>query len=165
MLSSWYQPHYAAPTAGLFIILYFSCVAWCRRLRLGRFDVGRYFVTIILAGWMASQVAKLAIPLARTVVTGATPQWSQWARRRADIERQLRSEPGKDLVIVRYGQRHSFHEEWVRNAADVDRSTVVWAHDLGAAKNAVLMEYFRDRKVWLLDVDDPTGPERRSELR
>ena len=164
-LSSWYQLHYAAPATALFIVLYFSCLAWCRGLRLGRFAVGEYVVAFVLAFWTASQLAKLGVPLVRTLTTGATPEWSQWARRRADIERQLRSEAGKDLVIVRYGPGHNFHDEWVRNGADIDRADVVWAHDLGAAKNARLIAYFRDRKVWLLEVNGRTERERRSEVR
>jgi hypothetical protein len=163
MLSSWYQLHYAAPAAGLFMILYVTCLAWCQRLRLGRFDAGKYFVALIVAVWMTSQLAKLGVPIVRVLVTGATPEWSHWARRRADLEHRLRSEGGKDLVIVRYNPRHDFHHEWVRNAADIDRSPVVWAHDLGLAKNARLLEYFRDRKAWLLEVNDPAAGERIKE--
>jgi len=163
MLSSWYQLHYAAPAAGLFVVLYVTCLAWCRRLRLGRFDAGKYFVAVILSVWIVSQLAKLAVPIVRVLATGATPEWSRWARRRADLERRLQSAGGKDLVIVRYGPRHDVHHEWVRNAADIDRSAVVWAHDLGLAKNARLLEYFRERKAWLLEVNDADGGERIQE--
>jgi hypothetical protein len=163
MFSSWYQLHYAAPAAGIFMILYLTCLAWCQRLRLGRFEVGNYFVAVILAVWMTSQLAKLGVPIVRVLATGATPEWSHWARRRAGLERLLRSAGGKDLVIVRYGPGHNIHHEWVRNAADVDASPVVWAHDLGLAKNARLLDYFRDRKAWLLEVNDPAGGERLEE--
>jgi hypothetical protein len=114
---------------------------------------------LILSVWMLSQLAKLGVPVVRVLATGATPEWSQWARRRADLERRLRSAGGKDLVIVRYGPRHNIHNEWVRNAADIDGSSVVWAHDLGPAKNARLLEYFRDRTAWVLEVRDPDGEE------
>ena len=142
------------------MILYIACLGWCRRLRIGRFDAGKYFVALILSVWIASQLAKLGVPAVRVLVTGTTPDWTHWAKRRADIERRLESEGGKDLVIVRYGPQHDFNLEWVRNAADIDRSPVVWAHDLGLAKNARLLEYFRDRKAWLLEVNDPGGGER-----
>ena len=164
-LASWYQLHYAAPVAGLFILVYFSCLRLCRRFRLGRVDVGLYFVLLILAAWTASQLAKLGIPAARALATGATPEWMRWAKRRADLEQQLRTAPGKDLVVVRYGPNHDFHHEWVHNAADIDRSLVVWAHDLGAAKNASLFRYFQDRRIWVLEVDDPDGPEKLTEYR
>ena len=159
MLSSWYQIHYAAPATGLIIGLYVSCLRWCRRLRVGRVDVGQYFVALVLGIWMTSQLARLALAATRASVTGATPEWSQWAHRRADLERELRANGGKDLVVVRYGPSHEFHYEWVHNAADIDRADVVWAHDLGAAKNAELLEYFRDRRAWLLEVNDPDGGE------
>ena len=159
MFSSWYQVHYAAPAAGIFMILYLACLAWCQRLRLGRFDVGKYVIAAILSVWITSQLAKLGVPIVRVLTTGATPEWSHWARRRADLERLLRSRGGKDLVIVRYGPGHNIHHEWVRNAADIDGSPVVWAHDLGLAKNVRLLEYFRDRNAWLLEVNDPTGGE------
>jgi hypothetical protein len=160
-LSSWYQSHYAAPATGLFIVLYVSCLAWCRRIRIGRFDAGKYFVAIIVAGWVVSQLAKLAVPIARTMRTGATPEWSHWAKRRSDLERELQGQAGRDLVIVRYAANHHFHHEWVWNHADIDGAGVVWARDLGPAKNAQLIQYFRDRKAWLLDVNDSTGVERR----
>jgi len=28
---------------------------------------------------------------------------------------------------------------------------VVWARDMGAAGNRTLLEYFRDRRIWLVD--------------
>ena len=108
---------------------------------------------------MTSQLAKLGLAATRASVTGATPEWSQWAHRRADLERELRANGGKDLVVVRYGPSHEFHYEWVHNAADIDRADVVWAHDLGAAKNAELLDYFRDRRAWLLEVNGPDGGE------
>ena len=61
--------------------------------------------------------------------------------------------------MVRYRPSHDIHREWVRNAADIDGAPVVWAHDLGEARNAKLLEYFRDREAWLLEVNDPEGGE------
>lgn len=163
-VSSWYQPHYAAPATALFVTLYFSCLAWCRRLRVGRFDAGIYLVSIILVAWAGTQLAKLALPIARVVRSGATPEEFAWGKRRAAIERRLRSTDDKDVVIVRYGPKHSFHHEWVYNGADIDGSEVVWAHDLGPAKNANLMSYFRDRAVWLLEVSDDSTEDRLSRI-
>ena len=59
-----------------------------------------------------------------------------------------------NLVIVRYPSPDSDTlEELVYNGADIDCQPVVFAHDLGAAKNRELLEYYRDRTAWLLTFD------------
>lgn len=68
------------------------------------------------------------------------------------IERELAQTPGKQLVFVRYGPQHAFHE-WVHNAADIDAARVVWAHDLGSGENQPLRKYYPNRRVWLLEPD------------
>jgi hypothetical protein len=53
-------------------------------------------------------------------------------------------------VIVRYPPGYSVHAEWVYNDAEIDGARVVFAHDLGNARNRPLLEYFADRRAWLL---------------
>jgi hypothetical protein len=57
-------------------------------------------------------------------------------------------------VLVRYGPNHDIQKEWVYNAADIDRSRVVWAQDMGPKQDSELIKYFSDRNVWLLAADD-----------
>jgi hypothetical protein len=71
---------------------------------------------------------------------------------RIAIQRQLESAPGQQLVFVRYWPQHQF-QEWVHNAADIDRSRVVWARDLGADENQKLLRYYPQRTAWLLEPD------------
>jgi hypothetical protein len=73
---------------------------------------------------------------------------------RARVLAQLRAEPGRHLAIVRYRPDHEILEEWVYNQADIDGSKVVWARDMGAAKNQELIDYYKDRKVWLVEPDE-----------
>ena len=56
------------------------------------------------------------------------------------------------MVFVRYAPNHGFHE-WVHNEADIDRARVVWALDLGEEENRKLIQYFPNRKVWIVQPD------------
>jgi hypothetical protein len=72
---------------------------------------------------------------------------------RALLLEWLSRRPGKQLVIVHYSAHHSPDQEWVYNGADIDHSKVVWAREMDAKADAQLIQYFRDRKVWLLNAD------------
>jgi hypothetical protein len=76
-----------------------------------------------------------------------------WQFQRAQIGAQLAATGGRHLVIVRYGPLHSVHREWVYNAASIDQAQVVWARELDITQNRKLLEYFQDRQVWLVEVD------------
>jgi hypothetical protein len=71
---------------------------------------------------------------------------------RIAVRDRLAQAPGKQLVVVRYWPQHRF-QEWVQNAADIDRANVVWALDRGAAEIETLRRYYPDRTVWLLEPD------------
>jgi len=45
------------------------------------------------------------------------------------------------------------HFEWVYNEPEIDLAQVVWARDLGEAKSCRLIQYYSQRKVWLLEAD------------
>ncbi len=55
-------------------------------------------------------------------------------------------------MIVRLGPTHLLRE-WIHNEADIDRSRVVWALDLGPEEDAKLIAYYRGRTVWLAEPD------------
>jgi hypothetical protein len=76
-----------------------------------------------------------------------------WYLQRARIIAELKQDGERHLVIVRYGPTHSVHSEWVYNEADIDSAPVVWAREMDTAQNRKLLDYFRDRHVWLLDVN------------
>jgi hypothetical protein len=85
------------------------------------------------------------------------PAWHQLGPKsfgRAALVGKLKELPGKQLVIVRYNSNHELFGEWVYNDADIDGSKVVWAREMDATENAKLVNYFRDRQVWLLEADE-----------
>ena len=73
--------------------------------------------------------------------------------RRIEVDRQLAAMPGRLLVFVRYWPQHIFQDEWVYNGADIDGQRVVWARDLGDEEDRKLAQYYRDRKLLLLEPD------------
>jgi hypothetical protein len=71
---------------------------------------------------------------------------------RIAVGERLAAAAGRQLVFVRYWPQHRF-QEWVQNAADIDRALVVWALDRGASENEKLRHYYPDRTDWLLEPD------------
>ena len=78
---------------------------------------------------------------------------NQFAVGRRNLEAQLQSTEGDHLVMVSYTPDHNLLNEWVYNAADIDGSKVVWARSMEPAQNERLLQYFSNRKVWLLEPD------------
>jgi hypothetical protein len=146
MLEKGYAPHYLAPMCGAWVILAAAGMEACGERRRG----GRVVVVVVLGLALGGCVAGV-IDAARTA--RHTP-WGIATRPLliANLERQ----EGRHLVIVRYTPKHRIHDEWVYNRADIDASDIVWAQDMGTDQNRELLDYYRGRKIWLLQPDiDP----------
>jgi len=78
---------------------------------------------------------------------------NDWAVRRADLDRWLEEQGNPQLVFVRYSRRHNVNREWVYNHPDIMQSHVIWARDLGADHNKLLLNLLSDRTAWVLDAD------------
>ncbi|MBN2475562.1 MAG: hypothetical protein JXB62_13200 [Pirellulales bacterium] len=153
----WLCPHYAAPATALVFLL---GVQGLRHLRLWRpegLPLGRYLVPILLLCYFAAP----AVMVVRYWTTGHDPwhHYRPWSNHRAEILADLRADGDRHLVIVRYGPEHWFGEEWVYNEADIDGAAVVWAREMGPEQDRELIDYFGDRRVWLLEADS-TPPTR-----
>jgi hypothetical protein len=138
-------PHYAAPVTALVLAL---ILQGTRHLRLWH--------------WRSQPVGQLVVwTLALLAIASFLVGFMQCVRaqpagrevNRAHILAQLKAEKGRHLVIMRYGPQHSPHNEWVYNAADIDGAQVVWAREMDAVHNRKLLEYFKDRQVWLVEED------------
>ena len=75
---------------------------------------------------------------------------------RIRVESELQSHPGDQLAIVRYNPRgiSSPQPGWVYNDADIEKARIVWAWDMGVAGNQELIDWFKNRNVWLVEADD-----------
>lgn len=131
--------HYFAPACGLIFAVSMTGIRFLS-LKAGRLGpaVLVFFVGIVLTqNWIEALTAHYAIPNPHTL-----------------LARDLMKTGPQHLVIVRYdytrrGNAPGF--EYVYNKADIDRSAVVWARDMGDAKNRELVDYYHGRKIWLLE--------------
>jgi len=143
-----YWPHYFAPHVPLLILLALRGWRVMRAWKLQGGRPGASFANAIVIATVGALVFSAALSAQKP-----NREWDAFSVRRNAIVTQLVDQPGDDLIIVRYGPRHFVHSEWVFNLSDIDAQPIVWARDLGPSKNAALLEYFRDRQIWLLEAD------------
>lgn len=162
-LPIWYNVHYSAELACALLALVLTALRYIRAWEWRGRPVGRSITRavpsiciLLLATRMAAGPFKLH--LTELWPQSGLPIWcttSPKNPRRAAVLRKLRQQPGRQLVIVRYSPDHDIYfNEWVYNRADLDSAKVIWAHDMGPEKNKELIDYFKDRRVWLVYADD-----------
>lgn len=149
-----YYAHYAAPVAAAIIIVLVQSFRHLRRCHVGRGHMGGFLVRAIPAAAFLLLVGSQGATLWRQEPIEQTQPVNA---RRDKLEAGLRERSSRaKLIIVRYTGNQIPHEEWVYNRADIDRAEVVWAHDMGPQENRKLVEYFKDRSIWMLEPDrDP----------
>ena len=142
--------HYAAPMVPIMLAL---ILQGTRHLRLWQWEgkpTGRFLVRAMVV------LCVLMVPLEVRTMSALPKPGSRAAMGpgRAALIEKLESLPGGQLVLVRYRPDHDPEKEWVYNGADIDHSKVIWARDMDPAKNRELVQYYRDRCVWLLEADE-----------
>jgi hypothetical protein len=132
------MPHYAAPGTALVFIV---AVAALRRLK----HYSPLGMQVTLAVIVLLSIRDVARPENRRL-------WDKqdFIARRDAVLHKLEQEPGKQLVLVDYGKGHDVNHEWVYNRADIDRSRIVWAREMGSERDRELIAYYPDRQVWKL---------------
>jgi hypothetical protein len=156
-----FQFHYLAAVTCLFVLVSVTGLQRLSRITIGEYQAGQQAARIIVFLCILQFTFWYGLHLFENDEWSlALRQYETWEtvhqrnpERRTIINNQLAQAPGRQLVFVRYWPRHIFQDEWVYNAADIDRSRVVWAHDLGPAENEKLRRYYPDRTVWLLEPD------------
>jgi hypothetical protein len=158
-LNAWLFPHYVAPfTCALYAIL-LQTMRHLRAWRPGSRPFGLALVRLIpivclvLAGVrLYAEPLRIALPRWPTMWYGTLPHGLPRAR----VLFALEAYPGPQLAIVRYAPDHAPFDDWVYNAADIDKSKVVWAREPDNRNSLDLLRYFRNRRVWLVEPDaDP----------
>ena len=146
--------HYAAPITALVFTFVLWTMRYLRPLYFGAKPVGlgvtrAIVVSCFLLAVVRISAPSLGIPLTRPKLTTWASENYKFPERPATVS-VLKGLGGLHLVFVK--NRIDQNEiDWVYNAADIDASKIVWACDQGPVKNQELINYFRDRKVWILD--------------
>jgi hypothetical protein len=143
------SPHYSAAGAAAFLGLLVECF---RRLRADRrpLVVLAPAILILILGVRLS-LGAMHLPFTQKV------NFQSWCcvkpgnPNKARILGILDRTEGRHLVLVKPKIDPDNVFQWIYNNADIDASKVVWARDMGIEGNRSLLEYFRDRKVWMLD--------------
>ncbi len=144
----WSAAHYAAPITCVVFLLIVQAV---RHLRTVRWR-GRPVGIALSRALILCLVIDTSVFVARGICDPMF--WTcEGDPSRAAIAKQLEHTPGKHLIMVRYTEDHNIHDDWVYNGAEIDGAKVLWARELDAEQNAKLLDYFKDRKIWLVTPD------------
>jgi hypothetical protein len=151
-VQTWTLPHYFSPALGA---LYILMIQGMRHLWHwhGPHDSRTFGPAIVHAIPVLACAMILLRVTAAAVQVQIEPAWPRGNLDRAQIVRELTRIPGKQLILVSYGPQHNVDWEWVWNEADIDNAKVVWARDMGNMGNRELLDYFKDRHVWLVNGD------------
>ena len=137
-------PHYLAPVIGLnyyFVVSAMRLLSWQKR------KIGHLVV------WLTPFLALTAL-LASLYASVRKDSSGSWHIQRAQLLDGIKREGGKHLIVVSYGPGHSVHNEWVYNEADIDSAKVIFARAINRTQDCQLVEYFKERRIWSLDIDE-----------
>jgi hypothetical protein len=154
-------PHYLAPFTCAFYAIGLQAMRHLRVWSPGGQPVGMSLVRLTVTLCVVLALIRLwAQPLHIGFADWPGSEWTaewygpgQFGAARASVEAGLEQLPGRQLVIVRYSPNHDPLNEWVYNPADIDGSKIIWAREMDAANDLELIDYYKDRSVWLVQPD------------
>jgi hypothetical protein len=145
----WSAAHYAAPITCVLFLLIVQSVRHLRTMEWKGRPIGIALSRVLVLCLAFDAVFYMAHRVCDPLFWPCDGDPS-----RTTIEKKLEKTPGKHLIIVRYtDDEHNIHDDWVYNGAEIDGAKILWARELGAEQNAKLLDYFKDRKVWLVTPD------------
>jgi hypothetical protein len=147
-LYPFFFPHYIAAYSS---VIFFLIMRGIMRLSQWSFRgraVGRLAVLFLMLGGF-TMVLRI-VPLQSILGLGSSARLDAFREPTAE---RLMGMGGRHVVFVRYGADHSFEDEWVYNAADIDASPIVWCRAMGPTDDSEVTRYYKGRQAWLVDVD------------
>ena len=154
--------HYAAPLICVILALLLAALRRLRQWQWHGQPAGRFLALAVPLGCAFLLIVRWgAGPLHLPLTPDWPPTWYNekvFNTDRARMLAQLQPLPQKQLVFVRFAPRSKSLYDWVHNPADIDRAKVVWAVDMGRGRNQELIDYCKDRQVWLVEPDKNLAP-------
>ena len=156
-----FQIHYIAAVTCLFVLMSVQGLAWLSGVAFGERPTGAEAARVIYVLCVAHFLFWYGVHVFDSgAIAQAVMPYETWndinhdnPARRIAINRQLDTVSGDVLVFVRYAPQHLFQEEWVWNAADIDRARIVWARDLGPEEDQKLIAHYPTRSALLFEPD------------
>jgi hypothetical protein len=155
-LTTWPLPHYAAPIFPVILIVTMRGLMFLRTWTARSAPVG-FSLSRLLPMAAASP---LLVAGSSLVLGWPNVRNNSWDRPccavaqssvRTEVIKRLNRVPGRDLVLVKSNEYNPLHTEVVYNDADIDASSIVWAHSNGLERDRIIMDYYSDRRVWLFE--------------
>jgi hypothetical protein len=154
LVNAFYLPRYSAPAIGVVYVAMLQSMRHFRTLTAGPVMLRSLILVCLLSAGLRLAAHPLNIHFAANPALWYGP--GALGIPRANVASKLLSLPGKHLAVVQYSPTHFCYDEWVYNDADIDGSRLVWARGIDPASDRKLIEYFKDRHVWLVEPDkDP----------
>lgn len=148
LLYPFFFPYYIAAYSCIMMFLIMQGLMRLSQWSIGGRAAGQLVVVFLVLG--GSMMALRFAPA--TAVLGLRPAKPRDGSPREQVVRRLEAEKGLDVVFVSYTPNHSFQDEWVYNAADIDDSPIVWCREMGPVEDREVLDYYRNRRAWTLEV-------------
>ncbi len=143
------SPHYLAPATAVIVAIIVECCRHLHARRIPMVQLAAVAMSLVLALRIGAQ--NLGLPYTQELNYQSWCCKVQGNMNKQRIARDLEQIPGQHLVFVKTKTSEFNLLQWIYNAADIDASRIVWARPLGAEEDARLIEYYRDRQVWIVD--------------
>jgi hypothetical protein len=163
-VTTWDWAHYLSPALGSFILV---IIIGFERLGAWRWR-GRPLGATLSRRLALVPAAMLLLPLGLTL-RGESPPFS--VKRSCCITRstsprslaiaRLEALPGHHLVLVRYDATRPLRATWIANAPDIDAARIIWANDLGDARNTALIARYPGHRLWRVTLREGEAPQLR----
>ena len=152
-------PHYAAPGVGLLLVFQVGGLHWLRYWNPHGKPLGSLLARVAILAMVLLFVQNV-IERPPSYTSGP----ADFKALRKNLIEQLDAAPGKHLVLVRYSAEHNPYMDFVVNGADFEQERILWARAMGAEADRSVIDYFHDRRIWVLEGDDP-HPQLKCQVR